>query len=92
MGYIYTYFLTDYYIFCQVDPFLFLVEDCKLKTVDYESDHHNIIYGSKEDDNTALQFLSELDLTEFQSKESLTSLLVKSLELSDVNLIFHIKF
>lgn len=64
-----------------------LVEDCKLKAVDTESGRHNIIYGSKEDDNTALKLLSELDLTESQSKESLASLLVKSLELSDVNLI-----
>ncbi|KAK1366205.1 putative transmembrane protein cmp44E [Heracleum sosnowskyi] len=67
-----------------VDPFLCLVEDCKLKTIDNQSGHHKIIYGSNEDDKTALKFLSELELTESQSKESLASLLVESLEsLSD---------
>ncbi|KAL8125471.1 protein SEMI-ROLLED LEAF 2-like [Apium graveolens] len=66
-----------------VDPFVSLVEDCKLKAVDTESGRHSITYGSKEDDNTALKLLSELDLTESQSKESLASLLAKSLELSD---------
>lgn len=69
-----------------------MVEDCKLKTIDNQSGHRKIIYGSNEDDNTALKFLSELELTESQSKESLASLLVESLEnLSDVNLILHIK-
>ncbi|WOH06488.1 hypothetical protein DCAR_0625916 [Daucus carota subsp. sativus] len=67
-----------------VDPFLCLVEDCKLKAVDNESGHRKIIYGSDEDDNTALKFLSKLELTESQSKESLASLLVETLEnLSD---------
>ncbi|KAL8095398.1 hypothetical protein AgCh_036752 [Apium graveolens] len=63
-----------------VDPFLCLVEDCKLKTSDNQSDHRKIIYGSIEDDNSALKFLSELQLTESQSKESLASLLVESLK------------
>ena len=80
------------YCSCQVDPFLCLVEDCKLKAVDNESGHRKIIYGSDEDDNTALKFLSKLELTESQSKESLASLLVETLEnLSDVNFILHIK-
>ncbi|KAL1822440.1 hypothetical protein ACET3Z_009218 [Daucus carota] len=67
----------------KVDPFLSLVDDCKLKSVDNESGRHKIVYGSEEDDNTATKFLSELDLTESQSKESLASLLVKNLELSE---------
>lgn len=68
-----------------------MVDDCKLKSVDNESGRHKIVYGSEEDDNTATKFLSELDLTESQSKESLASLLVKNLELSEVNLVLQIK-
>lgn len=63
-----------------VDPFLCLVEDCKLQTVDPGSDHHNISYGSKEDDNSALKSLSEIKITGDLSTESLASVIVKNLQ------------
>ncbi|KAM7530084.1 hypothetical protein LguiB_033494 [Lonicera macranthoides] len=63
-----------------VDPFLHLVDDCKLKAVDPGSEPPKIIYGSKEDDNSALISLSEIEITEDQTKESLASLILNSLE------------
>ncbi|CAA2998300.1 Hypothetical predicted protein [Olea europaea subsp. europaea] len=43
-----------------VDPFLCLVKDCKLQTVDAGFDSAKIRFGSKEDDNSALKCLSEI--------------------------------
>ncbi|PSS01816.1 Protein EFR3 B like [Actinidia chinensis var. chinensis] len=63
-----------------VDPFLHLVEDCKLEAVDTGSQHSRIAYGSKEDDSSASKFLSGIAITEDQTKESLASVIVKSLE------------
>ncbi|XP_058003266.1 protein SEMI-ROLLED LEAF 2 isoform X2 [Hevea brasiliensis] len=60
-----------------VDPFLHLV-DKKLKAVNPGSDHSNI-YGSKEDDDSALKFLSEIDITGDQSREFFAAEIVKSL-------------
>ncbi|PIA48441.1 hypothetical protein AQUCO_01400793v1 [Aquilegia coerulea] len=60
-----------------VDPFLHLVEDCKLHAVGTDSDHK--FYGTNEDDNAALKSLSAIELTEDQSKESLASTIVTSL-------------
>ncbi|KAI7729526.1 hypothetical protein M8C21_008983, partial [Ambrosia artemisiifolia] len=60
-----------------VDPYLSLVEDCKL-TVGPGS--ANIGFGSKEDDNSALKSLSEIKFSEEQSMESLASTIVKHLE------------
>ncbi|KAG8646692.1 protein SEMI-ROLLED LEAF 2 isoform X2 [Manihot esculenta] len=62
-----------------VDPFLHLV-DQKLKAVKAGSDHCTNFYGSKEDDDSALKFLSEIDITGDQSKEFLAAEIVKSLE------------
>lgn len=63
---------------CQVDPFLHLVDDSKLKTVDTGYILGNIDYGSKEDDEYALKTLSEIKFTKDQTKESLASMIVKS--------------
>ncbi|KAK8570510.1 hypothetical protein V6N13_003188 [Hibiscus sabdariffa] len=61
------------------DPFLQLVNDCKLQTT-----NPGKIYGSKEDDEDALKSLSEIRLAENQSKESLATMIVKFLgNLSD---------
>ncbi|KAF2289399.1 hypothetical protein GH714_035960 [Hevea brasiliensis] len=60
-----------------VDPFLHLV-DKKLKAVNPGTDHSNI-YGSKEDDDSALKFLSEIDITGDQSGEFFAAEIVKSL-------------
>ncbi|PWA54840.1 armadillo-type fold protein [Artemisia annua] len=62
-----------------VDPFLCLVDDCKL-TVGAGSDHIKDGYGSKEDNRAALKSLSEINLTKDQSAESLATAIVKHLE------------
>lgn len=64
-----------------VDPFLRLVDDCKLEAVKTELQK---VYGSKEDDEDALKSLSEIEIVENQSKESLATMIVKFLgNLSD---------
>ncbi|XP_050227615.1 protein SEMI-ROLLED LEAF 2 [Mercurialis annua] len=69
-----------------VDPFLQLVEDRKLKAVDTRPDHPTTIYGSKEDDVSALKFLSKIDVTGKQSQEFFVAEIVKSFELPDSEL------
>nr|DAD29704.1 TPA_asm: hypothetical protein HUJ06_031172 [Nelumbo nucifera] len=59
-----------------VDPFLKLIEDCKLQAVDTASTHPPKLYGSIDDDNAALKALSTI---EGQSKEALASTIVNSL-------------
>lgn len=72
--------------FCQVDPFLRLVEDCKLQAIDIAAEHLTRIYGSKEDDTAALESLSAITVKEDLSKQSMVSEIVNSLEdLPDVN-------
>lgn len=79
-------FYLFFFLRYQVDPFLHLVDDCKLKAVDPGSEPPKIIYGSKEDDNSALISLSEIEITVDQTKESLASLILNSLvNLPDVN-------
>ncbi|CAL4886978.1 unnamed protein product [Urochloa decumbens] len=60
-----------------VDPFLRLVEDCRLQAVDSATE---LCYGSKEDDDLALKSLSNIDMNEDQSKESSVSNILNSLE------------
>ncbi|KAF9664732.1 hypothetical protein SADUNF_Sadunf16G0048700 [Salix dunnii] len=62
-----------------IDPFLHLVEDRKLQAVSTESGHPAIVYGSKEDDSSALKSLSELDVTGNQSREFFAAEIAKSL-------------
>nr|TKR84091.1 uncharacterized protein D5086_0000261240 [Populus alba] len=62
-----------------IDPFLHLVEDCKLQAVSTESGHPGIVYGSKEDDSSALKSLSEIDVTGNQSREFFAAEIAKSL-------------
>ncbi|KAF5737694.1 hypothetical protein HS088_TW13G00582 [Tripterygium wilfordii] len=69
-------FLTE----TMVDPFLRLVEEQKLQAVNTGSNHHTNVYGSKEDDNSALKYLSELAISDHQIRESFASEIVKSLE------------
>lgn len=67
-----------------VDTFLHLVEDRKLQAVNSGGGHSTNVYGSKEDDESALKSLSEIVITAEQSKEFYVSEIVKSLEnLSD---------
>jgi hypothetical protein len=63
----------------QIDPFLHLVEDRKLQAVSTESGHLAIVYGSKEDDCSALKSLSEIDVTGNQSREFFAAEIAKSL-------------
>ncbi|XP_062114862.1 protein SEMI-ROLLED LEAF 2-like [Humulus lupulus] len=62
-----------------IDPFLKLVDDCKLQALHAESDR---AYGSKSDDECALSSLSAIDITGSQSKESLATMILKALEKS----------
>ena len=62
----------------QVDPFLRLVEDHKLQAVNSGSREN--AYGSKEDDSLALKSLSEIEITEEQTREFFAPEIVKSLE------------
>ena len=70
-----------YGVWClyQIDPFLHLVEDRKLQAVSTESGHPAIVYGSKEDDSSALKSLSEIDVTGNQSREFFAAEIAKSL-------------
>ncbi|XWS45739.1 hypothetical protein CRYUN_Cryun14cG0005500 [Craigia yunnanensis] len=67
-----------------VDPFLRLVDDCKLQTAKTELQRPGKVYGSKEDDEDALKSLSGIEIAENKSKESLATMIVKFLgNLSD---------
>lgn len=69
----------------QVDPFLRLVEDCRLQAVDRAAEPCLRVYGSKEDDDLALKSLSNINMND-QSKQTSVSLILDSLEdLSEVN-------
>lgn len=73
----------------QVDPFLYLVEDHKLRAVKTGSDHPANVYGSKEDDSSASKSLAEIEIIEDQTRESFASEILKSLEnLSEVKLLY----
>ncbi|CAK7342560.1 unnamed protein product [Dovyalis caffra] len=63
----------------EVDPFLHLVEDRKLEAVSTESGHSTIVYGSKEDDSSALKALSDMDVTGNQSREYFAAEIAKCL-------------
>ncbi|XP_022152010.1 uncharacterized protein LOC111019828 isoform X3 [Momordica charantia] len=62
------------------DPFLHLVEDCKLQAVTIQSDKMTSPYGSNEDDDLASKSLSEVEITDDQTRESFVSEIVKSLD------------
>ncbi|GMP97421.1 hypothetical protein CsSME_00045681 [Camellia sinensis var. sinensis] len=62
------------------DPFLHLIEDCKLQAVSSGSQYPKVVYGSEDDDISASKSLSEIEITEDQTRESLASVIVKSLE------------
>ncbi|CAN1132632.1 Protein SEMI-ROLLED LEAF 2 [Linum perenne] len=67
------------------DPFLHLVNDCKLQARNMDINQPNKAYGSKEDDEHAKQSLSKIVTTESESKEALSTIVLKFLRLpSDV--------
>ncbi|KAM0890461.1 hypothetical protein ACQ4PT_027050 [Festuca glaucescens] len=61
------------------DPFLRLVEDLRLQSLD------SAAYGSKEDDDLALKSLSHINMND-QSKQIAVSIILDSLELSESEL------
>ncbi|XP_027351088.1 uncharacterized protein LOC113862158 [Abrus precatorius] len=65
----------------KVDPFLQLIEDHKLQVVSFAPDNLTISYGSKEDDDRALDTLSELLSNIHQTRELFASEIIRSLEL-----------
>ncbi|KAK6791200.1 hypothetical protein RDI58_010281 [Solanum bulbocastanum] len=68
-----------------VDPFLHLVEDSKLQAAESSSGNGKVSYGSNEDDSSAQKCLSQINITEEQSTQSMISLILKSLSnLSDL--------
>lgn len=77
----YVVLLSDKQCVCQVDPFLRLVEDCKLQVVE----SCLTVYSSKDDDDLALKSLSNININD-QSKQASVSLILNSLkDLSEVN-------
>ncbi|KAJ4816101.1 ARM repeat superfamily protein [Rhynchospora pubera] len=63
-----------------MDPFLYLLENKKLQTVKTTPDNPlGPHYGSEEDESNALRSLSAVELTESQSIESMTSIIVNSI-------------
>ncbi|XP_022147837.1 uncharacterized protein LOC111016661 isoform X2 [Momordica charantia] len=63
-----------------VDPFLKLVEDCKLQVASLGQDSSKRVYGSKEDNEDAVKSLSAVDTSENQSKESFAKLILQTLD------------
>ncbi|XP_027365036.1 uncharacterized protein LOC113872043 isoform X2 [Abrus precatorius] len=71
----------------KVDPFLHLIEDHKLQAVSFSPDNLTIAYGSKEDDDRALETLSQILTFKHQDQEFFVSEIVKSLvNLSELEL------
>ncbi|KAG6694189.1 hypothetical protein I3842_09G037100 [Carya illinoinensis] len=64
----------------KVDPFLQLVEDCKLQAVKTGSGHLANVYGSEEDDTSASKSLLEIGTTKDQTTEFFVSEVLKCLE------------
>ncbi|KAL6603536.1 hypothetical protein ACP70R_043897 [Stipagrostis hirtigluma subsp. patula] len=61
------------------DPFLHLVDESKLQAVKDSSDDPSKIYGSPEDNANALKALSEIELSESQSRECIVSTIMNSI-------------
>lgn len=81
------------FYFYQVDPFLQLVEDCKLQVAKTGQGHPRPVYGSKEDNEHALKSLSVVDTSDSQSKESFARLILQTLQnLSEVSLFYSFFF
>ncbi|KAM7270197.1 hypothetical protein ACFE04_029411 [Oxalis oulophora] len=62
-----------------VDPYFLLIEDRKLAANNGSSQPKNA-YGTQEDDDSALKYLSEVDISDELSTEALSSVIMNSLE------------
>ncbi|PNT65863.1 hypothetical protein BRADI_3g03650v3 [Brachypodium distachyon] len=82
-----TYSLLLLFSGSKVDPFLHLVEETKLQAVKDCLEDPSKTYGSPEDDENALKYLSAVKLTESHSRESMISTIMNSVtDLPDVEL------
>uniref|UniRef100_A0A0E0Q5F5 Uncharacterized protein n=1 Tax=Oryza rufipogon TaxID=4529 RepID=A0A0E0Q5F5_ORYRU len=61
------------------DPFLRLVDECKLQAVKDSVDDPSKIYGSPEDNTNALKSLSAIELSESQSRECIVSTIMNNI-------------
>ncbi|KAE8681830.1 hypothetical protein F3Y22_tig00111303pilonHSYRG00019 [Hibiscus syriacus] len=61
------------------DPFLSLLDDRRLQAVNTVPDHPTNVYGSKEDDAVSLKTLPEIQIASDQSRETLSSEIMKTL-------------
>ncbi|KAF8686943.1 hypothetical protein HU200_043221 [Digitaria exilis] len=61
------------------DPFLHLVDESKLTAVKDSTDDPSKIYGSPEDNANALKSLSEIELSESQSRECIVSTIMNNI-------------
>ncbi|RDX95175.1 Protein EFR3-like protein, partial [Mucuna pruriens] len=64
----------------KVDPYLQLIKDYKLQVVSFSPDNLNINYGSKEDDDRAIETLSDLLSSTQETRELFAAEIIKSLE------------
>ena len=64
--------------FKQIDPFLQLIDDSRLRVVNSILGE-GALYGSSEDNTAVLEFLAAVIVTEDQSTESLVSLIINKL-------------
>ncbi|CAL0310588.1 unnamed protein product [Lupinus luteus] len=64
-----------------VDPFLHLIGDYKLQVVNSAPENMTVNYGSKEDNDRAMDTLSELFSLKQQTQEAFASEIIRSLEM-----------
>lgn len=70
----------------QVDPYLHLVEDCRLQAVHMAYDSEKTAYGSQKDEAAGLESLSTIVTYDSQLKDTVvTHLLKKYRKLSEVS-------
>lgn len=61
----------------QADPYLRLVDDCKLVAAKSEAGSLEKVYGSKEDDEDGLKSLAAVEISETQTADFYASMIVK---------------
>lgn len=63
----------------QADPYLQLVDDCKLVAVKSEAGQFEKVYGSKEADDDAVKSLAAVEINDTQTADFYASMIVKML-------------
>lgn len=83
------HFAFNFFYVIQIDPFLSLVEDHKLKAVNTDQ-LPTVAYGCQKDDGSALDTLSNISISTEHSRGTLVYEIVKSLEdMCNVSRFFH---